>query len=313
MDSRCRYRCLTLALLAFGVLFPASGEAQSAKERKTRNAVLFPHVASGGLSRAWHAQTLLFLSNGRQRANAGTIEFFDNDGKPWPVLLGEGAELSAKTTWMIPPEETKLLVVADPSETIQIGWVEIRSFEKSAIQLIAVLQLFNGRDLVKESLVVIEPQGAAFQPYYMTSLQDQLLPEKAWPPEAASWISRVSMLSQASGKPGNSGNGFDGRKPAAARGLKQIGFASWYGGRFHGRRAASGEVFDRTRLTAAHRTLPFGTRVRITNLKNGQSVRVRVTDRGPYKKSRIVDLSKAAADQLGFTASGIAPVRLEVI
>ncbi len=91
------------------------------------------------------------------------------------------------------------------------------------------------------------------------------------------------------------------------------GYASWYGPGFHGRLSASGEPFNQYDLTAAHRTLPFGTRVRVTNLRNGSSVVVRINDRGPYHGNRIIDLSRAAARVLGLTRMGVAPVRVEVL
>lgn len=88
------------------------------------------------------------------------------------------------------------------------------------------------------------------------------------------------------------------------------GKASWYGRRFHGRRTASGERFDMHELTAAHPTLPFGTRVLVRNLHNGREVVVRINDRGPHVKRRIIDLSKAAAEMLGLVRAGEAPVVL---
>jgi rare lipoprotein A len=91
------------------------------------------------------------------------------------------------------------------------------------------------------------------------------------------------------------------------------GMASWYGPGFHGRRSASGEVFNQNALTAAHRTLPFGTQVRVTNLANGQSVVVRINDRGPFGHGRIIDLSAAAASNIGLRASGVARVQIEVL
>jgi rare lipoprotein A len=89
--------------------------------------------------------------------------------------------------------------------------------------------------------------------------------------------------------------------------------ASWYGPPFHGRRAANGEVFDMHKMTAAHRTLPFESVVRVTNLTNGRSVDVRITDRGPFVQGRILDLSLAAARELGLELMGIGPVRLELV
>ena len=90
------------------------------------------------------------------------------------------------------------------------------------------------------------------------------------------------------------------------------GRASWYGPRFHGKLTASGETFDMTELTAAHRTLPFGTRVRVTNESNGRAVVVRINDRGPFGGKRIIDLSRKAAEVIGLKAKGVGRVKLEV-
>lgn len=91
------------------------------------------------------------------------------------------------------------------------------------------------------------------------------------------------------------------------------GYASWYGGKFHGRHTASGEVFDTHRLTAAHRTLPFGTLVEVRNLDNGRTVRVRINDRGPFVRGRVIDLSYAAARQLEMIGPGTARVELAIV
>jgi rare lipoprotein A len=96
-------------------------------------------------------------------------------------------------------------------------------------------------------------------------------------------------------------------------GAVEVGQASYYAAEYHGQRTASGERFHEGKLTAAHRTLPFGTRVRVTNLENGRSVVVRVTDRGPFRKGRVIDVSKRAARVLGVLREGTARVRLEVI
>lgn len=90
----------------------------------------------------------------------------------------------------------------------------------------------------------------------------------------------------------------------------QKGTASWYGPGFHGRRTASGEKFNSLAMTAAHRSLPFGTKVRVVNEKNGRSVVVRVNDRGPFARHRIIDLAKGPAQELGLTSSGTAYVSL---
>ena len=91
------------------------------------------------------------------------------------------------------------------------------------------------------------------------------------------------------------------------------GQASWYGPGFYGNRTASGEVFRPGTMTAAHRTLPFGTKVRVTNLWNGRSAVVRINDRGPFHGNRVIDLAHGAAHTLGVTASGVAQVRLDVL
>jgi rare lipoprotein A len=90
----------------------------------------------------------------------------------------------------------------------------------------------------------------------------------------------------------------------------EVGLASYYADRFHGRRTASGERYDRNAFTAAHRGLPFGTRVAVTNLDNGRSVTVRINDRGPFVKGRVIDLSHAAAVQLGMLQRGVVKVRV---
>ena len=101
-----------------------------------------------------------------------------------------------------------------------------------------------------------------------------------------------------------------GASPAA---WTQTGVASWYGEPFHGRTTASGETYDMNDLTCAHRTLPFGTRLHVRNLENGRTVVVRVNDRGPFVKDRIVDLSRRAARELGMIGPGTARVRITVI
>jgi len=93
----------------------------------------------------------------------------------------------------------------------------------------------------------------------------------------------------------------------------KVGNASWYGGKFHGRRTASGQRFDMHAMTAAHRSLPFGSRVKVTNLDNGKSAVVTINDRGPFVDNRIIDVSRRAADVLGFVRQGIARVRVQVL
>jgi len=93
----------------------------------------------------------------------------------------------------------------------------------------------------------------------------------------------------------------------------QLGRASWYGPGFHGRRTANGERYDQNGLTAAHRTLPLGSEVHVTNVANGKSVRVRINDRGPFVRGRVIDLSRGAAKQLGIIRRGTGQVRVHVL
>ena len=97
---------------------------------------------------------------------------------------------------------------------------------------------------------------------------------------------------------------------ADARGFQQEGLASWYGDKFHGRKTSSGEIYDMYAISAAHKTLPLGTYVRVTNLANGRSLEMRVNDRGPFVRGRIIDLSYAAALKLGVVGPGTAPVKI---
>ncbi len=101
-------------------------------------------------------------------------------------------------------------------------------------------------------------------------------------------------------------------KPSPKR-FVQYGYASYYGKAYHNKRTASGEIFDMNKLTAAHRSLPFFTKVKVTNLENGKSVIVYINDRGPFVKNRIIDLSYAAAKKLDMLAEGVVKVKIEVV
>jgi rare lipoprotein A len=119
----------------------------------------------------------------------------------------------------------------------------------------------------------------------------------ATPPAAAEKEKRATDMSE---------------QPGASAYIEE-GNASWYGAQFHGRRASNGEIYDMNKMTAAHRTMAFGTVVRVTNLTNGKSAVVRITDRGPFVDNRIIDLSMAAAKAIESIGPGVVPVRLEVI
>lgn len=101
--------------------------------------------------------------------------------------------------------------------------------------------------------------------------------------------------------------------PPPVAGAVEEGIASWYGPPFHGRQTASGEIYDMEAPTAAHRTLPFGTRVRVYNLDSGRSTELRINDRGPFVRGRIIDVSRRGARELGLLGPGIAPVLVEIL
>lgn len=112
--------------------------------------------------------------------------------------------------------------------------------------------------------------------------------------------------------PSNTGDKSKSIEPAKI-GEVETGMASFYGDAFHGRTTASGSVYDQYQLTAAHRTLPFGTKVLVANKKNGKTVVVEITDRGPFKGERIIDLSTAAAQKIEMIKDGVVPVEIKVI
>lgn len=130
---------------------------------------------------------------------------------------------------------------------------------------------------------------------------------RRWPGRALPGLALAGLLAGCAGQSPSLGVG------DAAVGQTQRGVAAYYASSYQGRRTASGERYDAAALTAAHRSLAFGTRVRVTNLDNRRQVTVRITDRGPFTAGRIIDLSRRAAERLDMVERGIAPVRIEVV
>jgi rare lipoprotein A len=122
-------------------------------------------------------------------------------------------------------------------------------------------------------------------------------------------ILALATVGCASARRSTVADGVGGPEP----GTRIEGLASWYGQQHQGLKTASGETFDKNKLTAAHRTLPFGTRLRVTNVENGKSVVVRVNDRGPHVAGRVLDVSYGAAQALGMTGAGVARVEMIVL
>ena len=124
----------------------------------------------------------------------------------------------------------------------------------------------------------------------------------------------VVLAACGSSAPKQTHHGAGGGSGPSIRSGVQDGYATWYGGSLHGGPTASGERFDKNAMTAAHRTLPLGTMVRVTNKANGRTVELRINDRGPYgNKSRIIDVSEGAARRLDMIDAGVVPVRVEVL
>src|SRR5918994_3074977 len=149
-----------------------------------------------------------------------------------------------------------------------------------------VSSLLQGGSVLPGSAIGVEPQ-----PTEAATLDDSAVPPKD---------------KRAQGKKAREANIRETSKKKVIRGQ-----ASWYGPGFHGKKTASGEIFDQGRLTAAHKTLPLGTKAKVTNLENGNSVEVEINDRGPYVGDRVIDLSSATANALGFVESGLTLVRIE--
>lgn len=157
------------------------------------------------------------------------------------------------------------------------------------------LDVFPSRLIAALALSVIGAAGCAHRTY-TTRPPVQIPPEQPSPP------------SPPSGPPPTAE-----RQPAVPGVYAEEGVASWYGIPFDGRRTSNGEIYDMHQFTAAHRTLPFGAVVRVTNLRNGRQTQVRVNDRGPFVANRVIDLSLSAAQAIEMVGTGTAPVRLEVI
>ncbi len=121
------------------------------------------------------------------------------------------------------------------------------------------------------------------------------------------------LVGACAGGPARIGAAATGGRVGAPGVYTETGIASWYGAQYHGRQTANGERFDMNALTAAHKTLPMSTYVRVTNLDNGRSLVLRINDRGPFIRGRIIDVSRRGAEDLGFLQQGLARVRIEAV
>jgi peptidoglycan lytic transglycosylase len=161
----------------------------------------------------------------------------------------------------------------------------------------------------------LAPQVLGFVLVFLVAGCASRRPVAATPPPPAQPFPTPESTAEAAKRNTGAPPAKHGKTPAAPApvGYTEEGNASWYGNPFNGRRASNGEIYDMYRLTAAHRTLPFETMVRVTNLNNGKSTTVRITDRGPFIGNRIIDLSLAAAREIESVGPGVVPVHLEVL
>ena len=290
------------------------------------NVLQIPFIAVGGAQAGPHLVTVLSLEDSQTSTSSGIIELFSDDGEPLPVQLNQNSQLAAHAEWTVLPRRSDVMILTHPDEALQVGSARVSPTGNSPIEITAVIQLFEGDNLVDEARIHVVPAPQALASLHASTLS-AIIP--AWPflksaayptakilpvvqhdlitPRRHILISAPNVTSLRSS--------YHRRRQRAtwAPRFIQTGFASWYGGSFDGRRAASGSPYDHRNLTAAHRTLPFGTWARITNLRNGRSVLVRVIDRGPFVQNRIVDLSAEAAREIGILNAGIIRVRLEAL
>jgi rare lipoprotein A len=294
----------------------------SEQEQRT---VVLPYMAVGGAPEGWHFLTVLSIENSHRFANTGTIEFFTADGRPLHVQLNDSAGLAARSEWRVSGKDSTLLVVSHPGGSFEDGWLRIRLGRKDAIKVIVLVQCYNGEHLFAEAGAVGHPGEPVNGPYYRISSVGSNTWKQWSAPDTAPHIAllspgssgrrNVEQLAEAAQSLSQSGcnRSQETSAPSGVSAVAETGFASWYGDKYHGKISASGAAFDQWALTAAHRTLPFGTRVKITNLRNGCSVKVRIADRGPFIPGRIVDLSSTAARRIELIKEGVAKVRLETL
>jgi rare lipoprotein A len=167
----------------------------------------------------------------------------------------------------------------------------------------------NANEILKTLESLVDKENTV--PASVTPRTQEAIPSTIQPQSQPNQVKPAPASNPASVTPAEKPKTTQGTKTSSRP--RKRGMASWYGPGFHGRRTASGETFNSSSLTAAHRYLPFGTKVRVTNLRNGRSVVVRINDRGPFSGGRLIDLSRGAAAIIGVFQSGVAPVVLEVL
>jgi hypothetical protein len=307
MANRSTHSIRTLVALVIVAVLPAFAEPPARE-----NVVNLPYFAVGGMPEGWHFLTVLSLENPDNSAISGTVEFLSTDGRPMHVQLDEGAALAVQAEWNVDAGESKAILLTHPGNQFDAGWLRVKSTRRAPLHAMAVIQFYHGDELVGEAGVL--PGSTNASSLRAVALKGHLPVIRMTKPATG----RASQLTPARRPSGivSLGSlraiaGTDHNQEL--RNVVETGYASWYGPPYHGRTAAGGKIYDQETLTAAHRTLPFGTRAKVTNLRNGRSVIVRIEDRGPFVNNRIVDLSLAAARRIDLVKSGISAVVLEVL
>ncbi|TRU20969.1 MAG: septal ring lytic transglycosylase RlpA family protein [Microcystis aeruginosa Ma_QC_B_20070730_S2] len=198
-------------------------------------------------------------------------------------------------------------VIDSTTQTVLSAFSNSRTFD-SDIKVSRSVQ-DNANEILKTLESLVDKENTV--PASVTPRTQEAIPSTVQPQSQPNQVKPAPASNPASVTPAEKPKTTQGTKTSSRP--RKRGMASWYGPGFHGRRTASGETFNSGGLTAAHRYLPFGTRVRVTNLRNGRSVVVRINDRGPFSGGRVIDLSRGAAAIIGVFQSGVAPVVLEVL
>ena len=299
---------------------------QRTLSQQDSNTLLLPYMAVGGPSKGLHFVTAVSVENSHPIPNSGTIEFYTGDGRQMDVRLNSQPVSARVVDWTVPSRGSKVMILSAAGDGLETGWLRIRRNSNSSVNIVVLVQFYNGNQLVTQGGAVAGGRGSAFAAFRPIPTRNLFPVEKLQSPGRGLLSGMISNLNpQVLNTRENFSisqwappiRSFAQRFPIAARMAKALfietGFASWYGEEFEGRSAADGSVFDPEMLTAAHPTLPFGTLAKVTNLRNGRSVVVEITDRGPFAAGRILDLSSAAAREIQMLDTGVSMVHVEAV
>lgn len=300
---------------------PRVSHTAASPVQENQSVLVLPYIAVGGVPEGWHFLTVVSLENPNSSETSGAFEFFSKDGTPLHVQLDDEPEMAATTAWTLPAKDSKILILTHPGDNLQAGFLRVKLAGHMPVDVIVLIQFYNGEELVSQAVVLAGPGSgeqklasyqltSAHRPLGLNRTGDSMTSLVMPSPEPRIKMLNVLPVAEKAART------VPARRPGSPSVAKPVmvqrGYASWYGYSLHGRKAADGEIYDQRMLTAAHRTLPLGTKARVTNLRNHLSVTVRITDRGPYVRGRIIDLSLAAAREIGMVEAGVSHVKLEI-